>query len=77
MLRSAIALAVVIGAIFNRAIDALDVLVAASVLTAIVHLDDHPFDIGKDQRQIKYLTKKFSFESSAFRRHLYYTHFSA
>ena len=47
MLRSAIALSVVIGAILNRAIDALDVLVATSLCLTVVHLDDHPFKIVK------------------------------
>ena len=53
MLRSAIAFSVVIGAVLNRAIYALDVLIAASFSSTIVHLNDHPFKIGKDLKRLK------------------------
>ena len=46
VLRRAIAFSVVISAVLYRAINALDVLVAAFVCLTIVHLDDHPFKYG-------------------------------
>ena len=45
MLRCAVAFAVVISAVLDRAVDALDVLVATSLVSAIVHFSNRPFGI--------------------------------
>ena len=50
VLRSAIAFSVMVSAVFYRAINALDVLIAASLCLTIVHLDDHPFNIRKSSQ---------------------------
>lgn len=44
MLSGAVALAIMVGTILYRAVDALDMLVAASVFLTIAHLNDRPFD---------------------------------
>lgn len=48
MLCGAVALAIVISAILYGAVNALDVLFATSLVSAIVHFDNRPFDIWKD-----------------------------
>jgi len=72
VLRSAIAFSIVISAVLNRAIDALDVLVATSLSSTIVHLNDHPFKIGKIFSRLTKAEKGFPTESSALCRHIYY-----
>lgn len=48
MLCSAVALTVVIRTAFDSTADTLDVLIATSLVSTIVHFDNHPFDNSKN-----------------------------